>query len=85
MKILKFYADWCGPCKQLSMNIDKFKELHPEVEIISINADEDEESVEKYNIRNIPVLIKVVNNVEVARYAGLLTLSGLEKFILEEE
>ena len=85
MKILKFYAEWCGPCKQLSKNIDKFKELHPEVEIIPINADEEEELVDKYNVRNVPVLIKIVDDTEVARQSGLLTLPGLVKFILEDE
>lgn len=83
MKILKFYADWCGPCKQLEKNIGKFKESHPEINVISINVDENDELVEKYSIRNVPVLIKLVDDVEVSRNAGLLTIQGLEKFILE--
>ena len=83
MKILKFYADWCNPCKVLSKNIKEFKKSHPEIEVVSINVEEDENLSEKYGIRNVPVLIKLVDGAEVSRNAGLLTVQGLEKFILE--
>ena len=82
MKILKFYADWCGPCKVLLKNIEEFKKSHPEIEIVSINVEEEESLSEKYGIRNVPVLIKLVDGVEISRNAGLLTVQGLEKFIL---
>ena len=42
----------------------------------------DENLSEKYGIRNVPVLIKLVDGAEVSRNAGLLTVQGLEKFIL---
>ena len=83
MKILKFYAEWCNPCKVLSKNIEEFKKAHPEIEIVSINVEEDENLSEKYGIRNVPVLIKLVDDAEVSRNVGLLTVQGLEKFILE--
>lgn len=84
MKILKFYADWCNPCKLLTKNIEEFSKLYPEIEISSINVEDNEEFVNKYNIRNIPVLIKLnSNDEEIGRNAGLLTLDGLKKFILE--
>ena len=82
MKILKFYADWCNPCKVLSKNIEELKKLHPEIEIVSVNVEEDENLSEKYGIRNVPVLIKLVDGAEVSRNVGLLTVQGLEKFIL---
>jgi thioredoxin 1 len=82
MKILKFYAEWCNPCKVLSKNIEEFKKSHPEIEIVSINVEEDESLSEKYGIRNVPVLIKLVDGAEVSRNVGLLTVQGLEKFIL---
>lgn len=84
MKILKFYADWCNPCKVLANNIDKFKESHPEIEFVSINVEEDEDLAEKYGIRNLPVLVKLDNGSEVSRNVGILTVPGLEKFILNK-
>ena len=38
MKLLKFYADWCGPCKVLTRNLDQAK-----IEYESIDADTHEE------------------------------------------
>lgn len=82
MKILKFYAEWCGPCKQLAKNLDKVKESHPDLKVESIDVDGNDELVEKYGIRNLPVLIKVgEDDIEVSRHVGLLTVSDLEKFI----
>lgn len=86
MKILKFYADWCGPCKQLTRNIDKFKETHPNIEIIPINVEEDEELTSKFNIRNIPVLIKLDDEeIEIDRKVGAISLENLEDFILNNK
>ena len=52
-KIYKVGAEWCGPCRQLKQELKDF-DLVP---IIEIDADEDEAFCEKYNIRNIPVLL----------------------------
>lgn len=87
MKILKFYADWCSPCKLLTKNIDKFVASHPEVnvEIIPINVDENEDKCSEYKVSNIPVLIKLNDdNAEIARSHGAIPIDKLEKFIFEE-
>ena len=52
-KIYKVGAKWCGPCRMLKEELKDF-DLVP---IIEIDADEDEAFCEKYNIRNIPVLL----------------------------
>lgn len=84
MKILKFYADWCGPCKQLTRTVERFKEDHPEIDILAINVDDEEELTTKYKIRNVPVIVKVGDDdVEIDRKVGAISYKELEDFILE--
>lgn len=58
MKLLKFYADWCAPCKALTpilkeLLVDKNLPME-EVDIVS-----NKELTTKYSIRSIPALIIV--------------------------
>lgn len=79
MKLLKFYADWCGPCKMLSRVIEDVKLPYP-VEDIDINQDQD--LAMKYGIRGVPTLVLVDNeNNEIRRVSGMLMESQLTAFI----
>jgi thioredoxin 1 len=67
IEVLKFYANWCGPCRVLS------ERLKEEKEITEINVDTDHETAVKYRIRNIPVLVFLKDGEEVHRSIGLIT------------
>lgn len=54
LKLYKFYADWCGPCK---VQTKMFGETPLKVEIVSVNVEEDSELVDKFGIRGVPTLI----------------------------
>ena len=51
MKVLDFYADWCGPCQILKPILEEVEKEHPEVEFLKINIDEQQEIAEKYGVR----------------------------------
>ena len=78
--IYKVGAEWCGPCRQLKQELKDFN-LVP---IIEIDADEDEEFCEKYNIKNIPVLLLCDNNDNVLyRQVGFISKEDLTRKIIE--
>ena len=78
--IYKVGAEWCGPCRQLKQELKDFN-LVP---IIEIDADEDEEFCEKYNIKNIPVLLLCDNNNNVLyRQIGFISKEDLTRKIIE--
>ena len=78
-KIYKVGAEWCGPCRQLKQELKDF-DLVP---IIEVDADEDEVFCEKYNIKNIPVLLLCDENDNVAyKHVGFISKKELiEKII----
>lgn len=69
MRILKFYADWCNPCKALEVML---KTENIEHENVNIESDEGSELSSKYKIRSIPTLVKVDDeNKEIDKLVGL--------------
>jgi len=80
MKILKFYADWCGPCKMLSMTIETIKE-EITFEIEEVDIDNNVDMAQKYNIRSVPTMIIVDGETEVKRRTGNMTAEQVKEFI----
>lgn len=57
VKLYKFYADWCAPCKQQTAIFGREEPLN--VELISVDVEENEELAKKFGVRNLPTLILV--------------------------
>lgn len=67
--IVKFYADWCGPCKQLAPVVESLtKELG--VVLVSVNIDENPEMAQKFGVRSIPAVFAIKDGSPVASLFG---------------
>ena len=78
MKILKFQADWCEPCKALTKLIE---EIDTKIEIEVIDIDKEPLTTTKYGIRGVPTLVKIDENGIVDRLTGYKNKRQIEDFI----
>ncbi|MCG7628974.1 thioredoxin family protein [Epibacterium sp. MM17-32] len=78
MKLLKFEAEWCGPCKALDKELDKLRE---EVELVRINIEEDHGVARLHNIRAVPTMVLLKDDVEIGRLSGRHTAAQIDRFI----
>ena len=77
MKFYKFYADWCGPCRILTTMLNK-----TQIEYEPINVDNNEELVNKYNIKTIPVFMVVKDDgTEIDRFVGVKSADAIKQWI----
>jgi thioredoxin 1 len=70
IKILKFEGAWCSPCKAMKPILTAFSS-ETGILVESIDIDKHEKLVDKYNIRAVPTIIFLKDNVEVERISGL--------------
>ena len=77
MKFYKFYADWCGPCRVLTTILNK-----TQIEYEPINVDNNEELVNKYDIKTIPVFMAVKDDgTEINRFVGVKSADAIKQWI----
>ncbi len=86
IKVIDFYADWCGPCHVMKPIIESVeKELAGKVEFAKVNVDENQEMVAKYQVMSIPTYVVLDNGQEKNRITGATSKEGFLKFINYKE
>jgi thioredoxin 1 len=81
MKVLKFEASWCQPCKMMSKVIAEAKDKIT-VQIDPVDIDDNQELAKQYNIRGVPTLVVVDDSgAEVKRKVGALSEKDLIEFL----
>ncbi|MCQ2210454.1 MAG: thioredoxin [Paludibacteraceae bacterium] len=69
--MIDFWAQWCGPCKNLSPVVDDLaKEYEGKAIIAKVDVDENADIVEKFSIRNIPTILFIKNGELVDKVVG---------------
>ncbi len=80
--LVDFWAEWCGPCKQLSPVLEELaKEMEGKVTIAKVNIDQNPESPQKYGVRGIPTLILFKDGKPVATKVGSMPKSQLSEWL----
>lgn len=80
IKVLKFEASWCAPCKTLSNIMEGAADKHSVV-IEAIDVDENPDLAKQYGVRGVPTMVKLKDGNEIARKVGMVNESDLLKFL----
>ncbi|WP_425410329.1 thioredoxin [Hyphococcus sp.] len=82
--LIDFWAEWCGPCKQIAPALEEIaSEYEGKITIAKVNIDENPETPGKYGVRGIPTLMIFSGGEHVATRVGAAPKSQLAAWVDE--
>ena len=83
--LVDFWAEWCGPCKQIAPAlVEMSAEMAEKLTIAKINIDENPTTPTKYGVRGIPTLMLFKNGEVAATKIGALPKNKLMEWVESE-
>ena len=79
--LVDFWAEWCGPCKQISPILEEISNEKENLNILKLNIDENPVTPQKYNVRGIPTLMLFKEGKLIDTKIGSLPKSSLVDWI----
>ena len=78
--LVDFWAPWCGPCQMMA---PAFKQAAAQMKgralLVKVNSDDNPALSQRYGIRSIPTMVKLVNGREVQRQSGAVPAGAIVK------
>ena len=82
--VVDFWAEWCGPCKQIGPSLEELSdEMAGKVKIVKVNVDENPNSPAQMGVRGIPALFLFKDGEVVSNQAGAAPKAAIQKWITD--
>ena len=80
--LIDFWAEWCGPCKQIGPILEEIGEAKKnKLKIFKLNVDENPQTPQKFGVRGIPTLMLFKDGKLIDTKVGSLPKNMLESWI----
>jgi len=75
--LVDFWAEWCGPCKQIAPILDEIADEQEGIQITKLNVDEAADVARRFDVMSIPTMIVFKDGEPVKRLVGAKPKAGL--------
>ncbi|MDG1287822.1 MAG: thioredoxin TrxA [Rickettsiales bacterium] len=80
--LVDFWAEWCGPCKQVGPILDELAgEVGDKLTVAKVNIDQNPETPSKYGVRGIPTMMIFKGGEVIGTKVGALPKSKIQEWI----
>ncbi len=80
--VVDFWAEWCGPCKQIGPALEEIsEEMAGKVKVVKVNVDENMQVAASLNVRGIPALFLFKDGEVVSNKTGAAPKAALQTWI----
>lgn len=55
--VADFYAQWCGPCKQIKPYFEQLSEKYTDITFVKVDIDKNEQLEKTYNVKKLPTFV----------------------------
>lgn len=87
VEVIKFGAEWCGPCRMMKPTINTLSEKYnvegSDVKITDVDVDKQPDEAKKWNVRNIPTMVFLRNGELIEKKVGVINGDLIDKIIQE--
>lgn len=83
--VIDFWAEWCGPCKAFEPIFEQVATEFPDITFAKVNADSESELAQEFNVRSIPFLVIIRDNIALFSEAGTLPAPALKDLIQQAQ
>ena len=82
--LVDFWAEWCGPCKQIAPALDQIsEELSEQVMVAKVNIDDHPTTPSRYGVRGIPTMILFKDGQIASMKVGAMPKSKILDWLAE--
>ena len=80
--LVDFHATWCGPCKQMAPELQRFaKNNTGKLRVIKIDIDKNQKAAQQYQIQGVPTLILFKEGKILWRESGAMSSQQISQSV----